>query len=104
MVNSASRAVNCEAVNFQFQRSGQRIGTTLHATFEFFDTIAEAKEELKRRGITLCGVEIHPSSEPIQDMHWRGDTCFMLGNEGTGMTDKQVGVRLLLAFTQRLCM
>ncbi|KAF4660616.1 hypothetical protein FOL47_007076 [Perkinsus chesapeaki] len=65
-------------------------GTTLHATFEFFDTIAEAKAELEKRGITLCGVEIHPSSVPVQDVKWRGDTCFMLGNEGTGMTDKQI--------------
>jgi hypothetical protein len=37
------------------------------------------------QGLIVCGVELHPEAVPIQACKFRGDTVFMLGNEGTGL-------------------
>lgn len=38
----------------------------------------------------LIGIEIDPSAQSINDSPFRGPTAFMLGNEGIGMSDKQM--------------
>ena len=43
-----------------------------------------------------AGVEIDPAAAPVQHHPFRGNTAFMLGNEGQGMSDKQM--RLCDAF------
>lgn len=45
----------------------------------------ECGEDLKKRGIRVCGVEIGEGSKPIQDHPFTGSTAFFLGNEGTGL-------------------
>merc|ERR1711971_1542037 len=41
------------------------------------------------QGIRLCGIEIMDSARSIIEHPFAGSTCFMLGNEGIGMSDKQ---------------
>ena len=43
-------------------------------------------------GCTICGVEILPGAEPITSHPFRGNTAFMLGNEGDGLNEKQKAV------------
>ena len=65
-------------------------GTTLHCEFRHFPDIKIAKEYLVSQNIKLVGIEITDDSTPIQSHPFSGDTCFMLGNEGTGMNQLQL--------------
>ena len=65
-------------------------GTTLHCEFRHFADIKAAKEYLVAHNIKLIGIEITDSSVPVQSQPFTGDTCFMLGNEGTGMNELQL--------------
>ncbi|KAH0478025.1 MAG: uncharacterized protein KVP18_003448 [Porospora cf. gigantea A] len=67
-------------------------GTLSHMTLLHFPSLLEAKEWLTDRSISLVGVEIVPEAKPIQSQAFSGSTAFMLGNEGTGMTEKQKSV------------
>mmetsp|Transcript_44957 Transcript_44957/g.106764 ORF Transcript_44957/g.106764 Transcript_44957/m.106764 type:complete len:241 (+) Transcript_44957:54-776(+) len=67
-------------------------GTTTHVTLTHFDTLEAAKSGLASRGIRLCGVEIVDSALPVHSHPFQGPTCFMLGNEGEGMTAKQQAI------------
>ena len=64
-------------------------GTSCHAKFRMFDTLDDAKAWLKEKGARLCGVEIMPDSKDVAKHPFTGPTCFMLGNEGVGMSDQQ---------------
>jgi len=65
-------------------------GTTLHCEFRHFADIKTAKEYLVANNIKLIGIEITDESAPVQSHPFTGDTCFMLGNEGTGMNELQM--------------
>lgn len=65
-------------------------GTQRYCKFRHFDTLEEAKSELKTRGITLVGIEIADKALPVQSHPFSGPTCFMSGNEGTGMNEQQL--------------
>lgn len=83
-------------------------GTSGHADFRFFDSLEEARGYFKSVGAAICGVEIGRESKVVFDrekvvgpLHgagaaspwpFAGDTCFMLGNEGSGMSDRQLGI------------
>lgn len=54
-----------------------------------FDSLEAAKEELRRRGARICGIEIDDSAVPVQRHPFTGPTAFMLGNEGEGMSRAQ---------------
>lgn len=65
-------------------------GTQKYCHFRHFDTLSDAKSELGRRGIKLVGIEITDNAVPIQSHPFSGSTCFMSGNEGTGMNQQQL--------------
>ena len=46
----------------------------------------------RERGCEVVGVEIVEGAERVQDAPFRGSTAFMLGNEGAGLTEKQIGL------------
>jgi tRNA G18 (ribose-2'-O)-methylase SpoU len=65
-------------------------GTQRFCKFRHFDTLEQAKAELKSRGIALVGIEITDASVPVHTHPFAGPTCFMSGNEGTGMNQQQL--------------
>lgn len=65
-------------------------GTQRFCKFHFFDSLYDAQVELHRRGIKLIGIEITEDAIPIQSHPFSGPTCFMAGNEGTGMNEQQL--------------
>lgn len=70
-------------------------GCAGHLRFSHFMKLADAVSYLRNvRHATLCGVEITPSSEPVQTHPFRrtGATAFLMGNEGTGLLPAQLEV------------
>ena len=65
-------------------------GTQRYCSFTHFDSIEEAKVELRKRGVKLVGIEITDTAAPIQEHPFSGPTCFMEGNEGSGMNQQQL--------------
>ena len=65
-------------------------GTQRFCKFHHFETILEAKAELERRGIKLVGIEITDDAIPVHEHPFTGPTCFMAGNEGSGMNEQQL--------------
>lgn len=60
-----------------------------YINYIYFETIPELTAYIKEKHIYVCGVEIGETSVPIQNMVFKGDTLFILGNEGAGMNNKQ---------------
>lgn len=52
-----------------------------------FLRLSEARDYLRERGVRIVGVEIDPSASPVEEHPFRGDTAFLLGNEGDGLTE-----------------
>ncbi|CAI2379014.1 unnamed protein product [Moneuplotes crassus] len=67
-------------------------GTAKHMDFRFFKKLKEVKEYCNENKISICGIEIIEGAEPVHKMPFRGDTLFMLGNEGTGLNQNQIDV------------
>lgn len=65
-------------------------GTQRYCKFRHFETLQEAKTELNSRGIALVGIEISETARRIDAHPFTGSTCFMSGNEGTGMNEQQL--------------
>ena len=65
-------------------------GTQRYCKFTHFESLDEAKAELKLRGIALVGIEITDDAIPVHQHPFSGPTCFMAGNEGTGMNSQQL--------------
>ena len=64
-------------------------GTVKKMEFMFVQTVDELKKFCVDNNITICGVEIGEKSIPIQKQPFKGHTLFVLGNEGSGMNQKQ---------------
>lgn len=60
-------------------------GTYKEIQYQPYQSLEECGEDLKKRGIKICGVQIGEGSKPIQEHPFTGSTAFFLGNEGTGM-------------------
>ena len=58
----------------------------------FFPSITNVREYCTQKKISICGIEILPESRPIYEMPFRGDTLFMLGNEGSGLNSNQIAI------------
>ena len=65
-------------------------GTQRYCRFSHFESLDDAKAELKRRGIRLVGIEINHEATPVHQFLFDGATCFMAGNEGSGMNEQQL--------------
>lgn len=57
-------------------------GTKSQMEFDVFGNLTLAKEYFVAHNISVCGVEITESSQSIVTQPFRGDTVFILGNEG----------------------
>jgi tRNA G18 (ribose-2'-O)-methylase SpoU len=64
-------------------------GTVKKTEFIYFDDFDSLKVFIKENNIFVCGIEIGESSAPIQGHPFKGNTLFVLGNEGAGMNQKQ---------------
>ncbi len=67
-------------------------GTSAHTKKRHFYTLDDACNFLQQRNCSICGVEIVTGAVPIQSHPFSGSTAFMLGNEGTGLSEKQLEV------------
>lgn len=64
------------------------MGTNQFLTFNYFPTLEDAQKSLKERGFDIVGVEIGTDARSILTPSecFTGPTCFLLGEEGHGMT------------------
>eukprot|EP00803_Ostreobium_quekettii_P008415 evm.model.scf_1028.3 EVM.evm.TU.scf_1028.3 scf_1028:11389-14333(+) len=59
-------------------------------SFKHFASLQECCSHLKNvEGCQIVGIEITPEARSVNEHPFHGPTAFMLGNEGTGMSDKQ---------------
>jgi tRNA(Leu) C34 or U34 (ribose-2'-O)-methylase TrmL len=67
-------------------------GADQHLPLRHYPTLDECVCDLKRRdGCRIVGVEIDPSATPVHaHAAFTGATAFMLGNEGQGLSAKQL--------------
>lgn len=72
----------------RFQFFGHK-GTVQKSDFEIFPSLKDIKENLSSRGITVCGVELTEDAKDVTKHPFKGSTCFIMGNEGTGLTPQQ---------------
>ncbi len=63
-------------------------GTRSFVNFVRYPTLQEAVDQLRRESFTIIGIEICDSAVPVHLQPFVGNTCFIFGNEGTGLNDK----------------
>lgn len=64
-------------------------GTVNKSDFLFFDDVSQLRIYCQEKSINIVGIEIGEGSKPINEFEFKGDTLFVLGNEGQGMNTKQ---------------
>jgi tRNA G18 (ribose-2'-O)-methylase SpoU len=64
-------------------------GTAKRHIYRQLGSLAELRAYLGEQGVRLCGVEIMPSACSIWEKHFQGSTAFLLGNEGTGLSQAE---------------
>ncbi|RAL38485.1 hypothetical protein DM860_002463 [Cuscuta australis] len=64
-------------------------GSTSHLRFRHFHSLADAKIFLTDRDCDICGVEITESAVSVTQHPFKRNTAFLLGNEGTGLSEKE---------------
>ena len=67
-------------------------GTNTKMASRYFNTLKDVRDHCDTAKIQICGIEITPSSVPIQSQPFKGDTLFMLGNEGSGLNENQMAI------------
>ncbi|KAG2488382.1 hypothetical protein HYH03_013069 [Edaphochlamys debaryana] len=68
-------------------------GSDAHVAFRHFDKLTECVQHLKQvEGCRVMGVEICEGALPVQEHPFTGPTAFLLGNEGQGLSDKQMAL------------
>eukprot|EP00743_Colponemidia_sp_Colp-15_P012844 GILK01014741.1.p1 GENE.GILK01014741.1~~GILK01014741.1.p1 ORF type:complete len:228 (-),score=37.95 GILK01014741.1:238-894(-) len=67
-------------------------GAANRSNFRTFNSLEEAQQFFRSRNVSICGVEIMETALPIQSHPFRGSTAFILGNEGMGLTPKQIAI------------
>mmetsp|Transcript_1454 Transcript_1454/g.1733 ORF Transcript_1454/g.1733 Transcript_1454/m.1733 type:complete len:228 (+) Transcript_1454:324-1007(+) len=67
-------------------------GTHKHVKIRTVDSLEEAVSYVKAAGCKICGVEIRNDALNIVSRPFEGNTAFILGNEGHGLTQKQADV------------
>ena len=69
--------------------SNEKNQKIINEKFIVFNNLEELKEYIKKNNIYVCGVEIGKDCIPIQKEPFKGDTLFVLGNEGMGLNQRQ---------------
>jgi tRNA C32,U32 (ribose-2'-O)-methylase TrmJ len=76
----------------QFNTFGSH-GSEAYISYRHFNTLEECCEELKtKHGCEIIGVEITDNAKAVHTHPWSGPVAFMLGNEGTGLNERQLRV------------
>eukprot|EP00775_Hariotina_reticulata_P013300 gene13300-13429_t len=80
----------CLVGSRQFNTFGSH-GAADYVAMRHFDRIHDCVKYLKESaGCQVLGVEIHPSAVPVHQQPFTGNTAFMLGDEGQGLSEKQM--------------
>lgn len=74
----------------QFTKYGH-FGTYISHKMRHFYTLDSAVNYLHANGFKVVGIEICPESLSIEQHPFYGNTAFMPGNEGTGLSEKHKG-------------
>ena len=67
-------------------------GTATKMDMRFFPSTESVRQYCTDKKIQICGVEITPESKPIHEHPFKGDTLFLLGNEGSGLNSTQIAM------------
>uniref|UniRef100_A0A0D6R0H5 tRNA/rRNA methyltransferase SpoU type domain-containing protein n=1 Tax=Araucaria cunninghamii TaxID=56994 RepID=A0A0D6R0H5_ARACU len=67
-------------------------GSALHLSFRHFYTLEQARQYLKDEDCDICGVEIADGAFAVHEQPFRKSTAFLLGNEGTGLSSKEMEI------------
>jgi tRNA G18 (ribose-2'-O)-methylase SpoU len=60
--------------------------------FARYPTLAECRDHLHSKGVRIAGIEILEGAEDVNNEPFYGSTAFLMGNEGAGLSDKQLSV------------
>ena len=69
--------------------SNEKNQNIINEKFIVFNTLEELKEYIKKNNIFVCWIEIGKDCIPMQKEPFKGDTLFVLGNEGMGLNQRQ---------------
>ena len=75
----------------QLNRGGATGRTKFTSVVQFF-TLAEAVDFVRGEGCKLYGIEIDEGAVSVYDVKFSGPAAFMIGNEGQGLSDKQIAM------------
>ena len=67
-------------------------GSDAHVRFKHYPKLKDAVDELRRHGCEIVGVEIADNAIKVSDRNFSGSTCFMVGNEGHGLSETQIAL------------
>ncbi|KAK8954773.1 hypothetical protein KSP39_PZI002741 [Platanthera zijinensis] len=77
-------------------------GSTAHLQFRHFTSLSQSRLYLKalifplpcieERNCDICGVEIVDGAFPVNQQPFKRSTAFLLGNEGTGLSAKELEI------------
>lgn len=68
-------------------------GSDTYVDISHFDTLAEAVNHLREvKECKIVGIEIVEGAVPIETHPFEGNTAFLLGNEGDGLSEKQMAL------------
>ncbi|KAI7843549.1 hypothetical protein COHA_002791 [Chlorella ohadii] len=82
----------CLVGSRQFNTFGAH-GSSEHVDFCHYPTLEECVKDLKEnKGCTVVGVEIMDGARSVHSFPFKGNTAFMLGNEGAGLNEKQLAL------------
>lgn len=82
----------CLVGSRQFNAFGSH-GSTDHIAFRHFPTLEECCSSLKdQEGCKIIGVEITDDAIPVHHQPFSGPTAFMIGNEGQGLSARQMAL------------
>ncbi|KAF5839598.1 Alpha/beta knot methyltransferase [Dunaliella salina] len=81
----------CLVGSNQFNTFGAH-GSDAHVHFRHFPTLEGCVQQLKKEGCEIIGIEITDDAHPVHSHPFQGPTAFMLGNEGHGMTPRQMAL------------
>ncbi|KOM33576.1 hypothetical protein LR48_Vigan01g313200 [Vigna angularis] len=67
-------------------------GSSSHLRFRHFHSHPDARNFLKDKGCDICGVEITNDALPVNHHPFKKSTAFLLGNEGQGLSPKEIQI------------
>lgn len=67
-------------------------GAAAHLRYRHFFTLADARSHLKEKGCDIIGVEIVDGAMPVHSHPFARSTAFLLGNEGSGLSDREMAI------------